>query len=82
MLVLLFFTSYLYHLPQAVLAVIVITAVFGLIRVMPIYIAWKADRVSAVIGIVTFLGTLMMAPNIANGIFLGVALTIFHIWCA
>ncbi|MET0051709.1 MAG: SulP family inorganic anion transporter [Candidatus Thiodiazotropha sp.] len=77
-LVLLFFTTYLYHLPQAVLAVIVMMAVFSLIRIQPLTQAWKVDRVSAVIGVVTFVATLLMAPSIANGILLGVALTVLH----
>ena len=77
-LVLLFFTPYLYHLPQAVLAVIVMMAVFSLIRIKPLTQAWKVDRVGAVIGIVTFFATLIMAPSIANGILLGVALTVIH----
>ncbi|TNF36545.1 MAG: STAS domain-containing protein [Gammaproteobacteria bacterium] len=77
-LVLLFFTDYLYHLPQAVLAVIVMMAVFSLIRIDPLVQAWKVERVGAVIGIVTFLATLLMAPSIANGILLGVALTVLH----
>ncbi|MDJ0738636.1 MAG: SulP family inorganic anion transporter [Gammaproteobacteria bacterium] len=77
-LVLLFFTRYLYHLPQAVLAVIVMMAVFGLIRVRPLVQAWRTDRVGAIIGIVTFIATLVMAPAIANGILLGIALTVLH----
>ncbi|MDJ0880480.1 MAG: SulP family inorganic anion transporter [Gammaproteobacteria bacterium] len=76
--VLLFFTPYLYHLPQAVLAVIVMIAVFGLIRIKPLVQAWKVDRVGAIIGIVTFFATLIMAPSIANGILLGIALTVIH----
>jgi MFS superfamily sulfate permease-like transporter len=78
MLVLLFFTEYLYHLPQAVLAVIVMMAVFSLIRIEPLKQAWKIDRYGAVIGIITFFATLLMAPSIANGILLGVVLTILH----
>jgi len=77
-LVLLFFTEYLYHLPQAVLAVIVMMAVFSLIRIKPLVQAWKVDRVGALIGIITFVATLVMAPAIANGILLGVSLTVVH----
>jgi len=77
-LVLLFFTSYLYHLPQAVLAVIVMSAVFSLIRIEPLQHAWKIDRYGALIGIITFVATLWMAPSIANGILLGVFLTLLH----
>ncbi|MDX5332652.1 MAG: STAS domain-containing protein [Gammaproteobacteria bacterium] len=77
-LVLLFFTEYLYHLPQAVLAVIVMMAVFSLIRISPLVNAWKFDRIGALIGIITFLATLLMAPSIANGILLGVVLTVLY----
>jgi MFS superfamily sulfate permease-like transporter len=77
-LVLLFFTAYLYHLPQAVLAVIVMMAVFSLIRVAPLVHAWKVDRIGASIGVITFFATLLMAPSIANGILLGVVLTVLH----
>ncbi|MGD8999158.1 MAG: SulP family inorganic anion transporter, partial [Granulosicoccaceae bacterium] len=78
MAVLLFFTSYLYHLPQAVLAVIVMMAVFSLIRIKPLVHAWKIDRIGALIGLVTFMATLLMAPAIADGILLGIALTVLH----
>lgn len=73
--VLLFLTPLLYHLPQAVLAVIVMIAVFGLIRVQPLIHAWRVDRAGAVIGIVAFVATLAMAPAIANGIMVGIVLT-------
>lgn len=76
--VLLFFTPYLYHLPQAVLAVIVMMAVFSLIRITPIIHAWKVDRVDALIGVITFFATLLMAPAIANGILLGIGLTVLN----
>lgn len=75
-LVLLFLTPYLYHLPQATLSVIVMIAVFGLIRIEPLVHAWRVEPQGAVIGVVTFVGTLMMAPNLANGILLGVLLTV------
>jgi len=74
--VLLFFTPYLYALPQSVLAVIVMMAVFGLIRIEPLVHAWKVKRTDSIIGIITFLATLAVAPAIANGILLGIALTV------
>ncbi|NCA71567.1 MAG: SulP family inorganic anion transporter [Sphingobacteriia bacterium] len=76
MLVLLWLTPYLYHLPQSVLAVIVMMAVFGLIRIAPIVHAWKFDRAGAIVGVITFLATLAMAPAIANGMLLGIVLTV------
>ena len=75
-LVLLFLTPYLYHLPQATLAVIVMIAVFGLIRINPLVHAWKVEPQAALIGVVAFFATLYMAPSLADGILLGVALTV------
>jgi MFS superfamily sulfate permease-like transporter len=76
MIVLLFLTPLLYHLPQAVLAVIVMMAVFGLINVRALIRAWQVERQEAVVGILTFIATLAMAPQLANGILLGAGLAI------
>ena len=75
-LVLLFFTSYLYHLPLAVLAVIVMLSVFDLIKTRPLLMAWKVDRLGALTGVLTFVTTLAMAPAIANGVLVGIAFTV------
>jgi sulfate permease, SulP family len=69
-------TPLLYHLPQAVLAVIIMFAVFGLVRLKPLWHAWRVNRTDAMIGVATFVATLAMAPALANGILLGVGLTI------
>ena len=76
MLVLLFLTPLLYHLPQAVLAVIVMMAVFGLINIRSLVRAWQIERQEALVGVITFLATLAMAPQLANGILLGAGLAI------
>ncbi len=73
-LVLLYLTPYLYHLPQAVLATIVMFAVFGLIRVTPLIQAWTVRPGDAVAGVLTFAATLAFAPDIANGVLVGMAL--------
>lgn len=75
-LVMLFLTPLLYHLPQAVLAVIIMFAVFSLIRVKVLLHAWKVNRLDALVGWITFIATLAMAPALASGILVGVALTI------
>jgi len=75
LLVLLFLTSFLYHLPQAVLAMIVMMAVFGLVRITPLIHAWKVQRTDVLAGLVTFVATLAFAPDIANGILIGMVLT-------
>ncbi len=76
MLVLLFLTPLLYYLPEAVLAVIVMMAVFGLINIRSLVRAWKIERQEALVGLITFLATLAMAPQLANGILLGGVLAI------
>ncbi|MBU3914525.1 SulP family inorganic anion transporter [bacterium] len=75
-LVLLFFTPLLFHLPQSVLASVIILAVIGLIRVEPFIHAWRVSRTDGVISVITFVGTLYFAPNLEEGILIGVALTI------
>lgn len=76
LLVMLFFTQYLYHLPQPVLAAIVMSAVFSLIDVKSMLHAWNVRPADGVIGMVTFVTTLIMAPQLADGVLVGVALTI------
>jgi len=75
-LTLLFFTPLLYHLPQAVLAVIIIMAVIGLIQVQGIVHAWSAQKSDAVIAVLTFFATLAFAPHLDMGIGLGVLLSV------
>jgi MFS superfamily sulfate permease-like transporter len=76
LLVMLFLTQSLYHLPQAVLAVVIMFAVFGLIRVKALVHAWQVNRLDTLIGLATFFATLAMAPDLANGILVGVGLTV------
>jgi MFS superfamily sulfate permease-like transporter len=73
---LLFFTPLLYHLPQAVLAAIIMMAVFGLVRARGFVHAWKAQWYDGAISIVTFLTTLAFAPHLDRGIIVGVAMSI------
>ncbi len=75
---LLFFTPLLYHLPQAVLAVIIMMAVIGLINVKPFIHAFKTQKYDGIIAIVTFFCTLYFAPHLDRGIMIGVLLTLGH----
>ena len=61
---LLFLTPLLYHLPQAVLAAIIITAVLGLINVKGVLHAWRAQPQDGVAAAVTFVATLAFAPKL------------------
>ena len=72
----LYLTEYFYHLPQSVLAAIVMSAVFGLIDFKSLRHAWRVNRSDGVVGLATFIATLWMAPQLANGVLVGVVLTI------
>ena len=72
----LFFTEYFYHLPKSVLAAIVMSAVFGLINVKVMLHSWRVSRTDGIVGFITFASTLFMAPQLANGVLVGVLLTI------
>ncbi len=76
LLTLLFLTPLLYHLPQAVLAAIIIMAVVGLVNFGAVKHAWKASRHDGVAAGVTFFATLLFAPHLDNGILAGAGLAI------
>ena len=73
---LLFFTPLLYHLPKAVLAVIIVMAVASLITPHAFMHTWKANRGDGVVALVTFAVTLLAAPHLDKGILTGAALSI------
>jgi SulP family sulfate permease len=73
---LLFLTPLLYHLPQAVLAAIIIMAVGGLVNIEAVKHAWKAHKHDGVASIVTFVATILFAPHLDTGILVGAGLAI------
>lgn len=76
LLALLYLTPLLWHLPKPVLAAIILQAVIGLIDVKVLVRAWRASRDDGAGAAVTFLATLAFAPNIQNGIFTGLILSL------
>lgn len=76
LLVLLFLTPLFYHLPEAILAAIIIMAVFGLINFKAIHHAWLASRHDGIAAMITFVATLAVAPNLDYGILIGVGIAI------
>ncbi|ADU61096.1 MAG: SulP family inorganic anion transporter [Pseudodesulfovibrio sp.] len=74
--VLLFFTPLLYHLPQAVLAAVIMMAVIGLINAAGFVHAWKAQWYDGAISIISFACTLAFAPHLDKGIMVGVGLSL------
>ncbi len=73
---LLFLTPLIYHLPESVLAAIIMMAVVGLVNFKAIKHAWVANKHDGIAAIVTFLATLAMAPNLDYGILAGAGLAI------
>ncbi|MBP9598794.1 MAG: SulP family inorganic anion transporter, partial [Desulfobacter sp.] len=73
---LLFFTPLLYHLPQAVLASVIMMAVIGLVNVSGFVHAWHAQWYDGLISVITFIVTLAVAPHLESGIYIGVGLSL------
>ena len=76
LIVLLFLTPLMYHLPQAVLAAVIMMAVVGLINFEAVKHAWQAHKHDGLASIVTFFATLGFAPHLDNGILVGAGLAL------
>ena len=76
LLTLLFLTSLLYHLPQAVLAAVIMLAVVGLINPGAMRHAWHTHRHDGLAATVTFVATLAFAPHLDMGILIGAVVAI------
>jgi SulP family sulfate permease len=74
--VLLFFTPLLYHLPQSVLAAVIMMAVIGLVNVSGFIHAWEAQWYDGAISVISFFCTLAFAPHLDKGIMIGVILSL------
>ena len=75
-LVLLYFSQYLYDLPQATLAAVIISAVINLIRIKQIKYAFRVHLHDGLIAVLTFVLTLIFAPHLETSIFIGVVLSL------
>lgn len=73
---LLFLTTYLYDLPKATLAVIILLAVTGLITPMALKHTWQASKSDGIVALTTFVVTLLAAPHLDKGIMMGASLAI------
>ena len=70
------FASSLSSLPRAVLGAIVIGAVLGLIRVMPLFRLWRYSKPQFAVAWVTFGLTLGLAPHVERAVLAGIGLAI------
>lgn len=77
MLTLLYLTPALHHLPQSVLAAVIMMAVVSLVHMGAIRNAWRAQRHDGVAAALTFGASLALAPHLDLGILVGAALSVF-----
>lgn len=78
LLVLLFLTPALAHVPKAVLAAVVVAAVSSLIKPAIFSALWRIDRVEAATTAITFVVTLLSSPRIYWGVLTGVLMGLAH----
>lgn len=79
-LTLLFLTPLFYYLPKAILASVIMVAVFGLIDYKEAFYLWKTDRSDFWMLIITFIATLGLGieQGIGIGVILSLAMIIFE----
>lgn len=70
--VVVFFTSLLYHLPKSALAAMILLAVANLLNGPAMRQAWRTSRDDGMAALLSFVATLAFAPNIQNGIVVGI----------
>lgn len=75
---LLWLVPLLYHVPQSVLAAVVIVAIKGLIKPVSMLRVWRLSRVEAVTGLLTFAVTLLSAPRMYWGVLIGLLVNLSH----
>ena len=68
----------LYHVPQAVLAAVVVTAITGLIKPSMFAQLWRISRIEASISATTFAITLATAPRLYWGVLVGLLVNLSH----
>ena len=68
----------LYHVPQAVLASVVVTATLGLLKPSSFVALWKVSRIEAAISVATFALTIAASPQIYWGVLGGLLAALAH----
>lgn len=75
---LLWLVPLLYHVPQSVLAAVVIIAIKGLIKPTTMLHLWRISRVETVTGLLTFAITLLSAPRMYWGVLIGLLVNLSY----
>jgi len=74
----LWLTPWLYHIPQAALAAVVVSAVINLIQPRSLQALFRISAVEGSIALTTFVLTLATAPRLYWGVLTGVLLSLCH----
>jgi sulfate permease, SulP family len=78
MLALLFLTPVLHHVPQSVLAAVVVAAIYGLIAPKHVVRLWHVSKMEAFSALATFVVTVLSAPKLYWGIITGLLMSLGH----
>ncbi len=78
LLALAFFTPLLFHVPQSVLAAVVVAAVIPMVQPLVFLRYWRVSRVEGLTGLVTFALTLLTAPRLYWGVVAGLLASLSH----
>ncbi|MDR3452914.1 MAG: SulP family inorganic anion transporter [Rhodoferax sp.] len=78
LLALLFLTPVLHHVPQSVLAGVVVAAIYGLLKPSSFVRVWRISRVEALTAAVTFVITVLSSPSLYWGVIAGLLMSLSH----
>ena len=78
MLALLFLTPVLHHVPQSVLAAVVVAAIYSLIAPKNFVRLWQVSKMETVSALATFIVTALSAPRLYWGIITGLLMGLGH----
>ena len=78
MLALLFLTPVLHHVPQSVLAAVVVAAIYSLIAPKHVMRLWHVSKMEAFSALATFIVTALSAPRLYWGIITGLLMSLGH----
>jgi SulP family sulfate permease len=74
----LFLSPFLYYIPLSVLSVIIIVSIVNILDLKKIFALWRLNRFDALTAICTFAFTIVFAPQLEYGVFLGIVLSIAY----
>jgi sulfate permease, SulP family len=78
MLSLLFLTPVLHHVPQSVLAAVVVAAIYSLMVPMHFVRLWRVSKMETISALATFVVTVLSAPRLYWGIITGLLMGLGH----